>query len=490
LGVNKQTLINQVYFNTWDGLIRLYPYVSNFPELFGNDIQIQNYNFYYLADEENNPDRDVVWTDVYLDPAGLGWVVSCIAPIYYNGKLEAVSGFDITISTMIDDLLDVSLEYQSPIFLTDANGTIMAMNEEAETLFDLKELKDHSYSDIVTGTVNKPESFQLMNIGDDVFKSQMKTIFDDNISKRFVSYGSTEYYLTKNSIDQMGWQLIVMIKGSDMLSPVEKVTEISRRVFGILFVMMIVINIVIVKMMIKRSEAMANKVTEPLTTLTQKIQRMGVDHVADYHFENTGIREIDVLNLEFYMMNKTLGERTTKLIQAELEKKEQHVMMKDIQKAARTDELTNLPNRRSIEDYLDTILNTGGYHQIISLMIFDIDHFKHVNDVYGHLTGDEVLKEIATILTTFQRDTVHISRWGGEEFMVVCSGFTLGNAVALAEQLRIAISEHEFITGKQITSSFGIAERKPNEDKRSWIQRADHALYDAKSSGRNCVRIG
>jgi len=74
--------------------------------------------------------------------------------------------------------------------------------------------------------------------------------------------------------------------------------------------------------------------------------------------------------------------------------------------------------------------------------------------------------------------------------MIVCPGFTIGEATALAEEIKNAIAEHTFITGKQITSSFGIAERKPNEDKRALIQRADHALYDAKSSGRNCVRIG
>ena len=386
--------------------------------------------------------------------------------------------------------MNVTLDYQSPIFLTDASGTIMAMNEEAESLFGVEELKDHTYRDIITGTVNKPEEFQLFSMGDDIFQSQIKTVFEEDVFDSFVTYDTTEYYLTKNSIDQMGWELLVMIKSSDMLYPVEKISKMTRRIFAILFVVIIIINILIIKMMHKRSEAIANSVTEPLTALTQKVQRMGIDHAADYHFENTGIREIDVLNLEFYMMNKTLSERTAKLIQAEIEKKAQHRIMADIQKVALTDDLTKLSNRRSIEDYLDTLFADSGYHQIMSLIIFDIDHFKHVNDIYGHLTGDEVLKEIASILVGFERETVHASRWGGEEFMIVCSGFTLGNAVALAEQMRIAISEHEFITGKQITSSFGIAERKPNEDKRALIQRADHALYDAKSSGRNCVRIG
>jgi len=151
-----------------------------------------------------------------------------------------------------------------------------------------------------------------------------------------------------------------------------------------------------------------------------------------------------------------------------------------------TDQLTQLFNR----SYLDKILNKEmirfqRYGTPMSLIMIDIDYFKEVNDLHGHLLGDLVLVEIARILKSNIRITDTLGRWGGEEFMIICSENTLDDAVHLAEKLRMAIEDFTFADIGRKTASFGVACLQADDDKQGFIQRADNALYKAKKLGRN-----
>jgi len=157
--------------------------------------------------------------------------------------------------------------------------------------------------------------------------------------------------------------------------------------------------------------------------------------------------------------------------------------------AARIDPLTGLWNRRHFEsEALREIARASRYGQPISLVLFDIDHFKRVNDRYGHLTGDEVLQQIAGVM----RDSVRVSdlacRWGGEEFAVLMP-VDLGEAVQVAEKLREAIGQHDFALIGKLSISGGCAQWLAGEDLTCWSKRADSALYRAKAGGRNRVEF-
>jgi len=154
-----------------------------------------------------------------------------------------------------------------------------------------------------------------------------------------------------------------------------------------------------------------------------------------------------------------------------------------------TDTLTNLYNRNKIDTLLvkeSKLVNRGS--PVFSIILLDIDHFKHINDEYGHLMGDQVLREIARCLKRNIRETDYVGRWGGEEFMVICANTSLMGAEALAEMLRTKMERAEFPEHIHATSSFGVAEYSPGESIDNLIKRADEGLYWAKNSGRNCVR--
>lgn len=125
----------------------------------------------------------------------------------------------------------------------------------------------------------------------------------------------------------------------------------------------------------------------------------------------------------------------------------------------------------------------------LAAIMMDIDHFKKVNDTYGHRRGDEVLVSVASTLRQIIGRRGRAYRWGGEEFVVLLPGFSEGEAAAVGERLRAAIEGADLgrQEPKSVTASFGVAELSPEEDPAAFIERADKALYRAKNGGRNRV---
>jgi len=155
---------------------------------------------------------------------------------------------------------------------------------------------------------------------------------------------------------------------------------------------------------------------------------------------------------------------------------------------ASTDPLTKALNRRSLMEKLSRLRGTD---TAFGLIMFDIDHFKSVNDTYGHDVGDDVLREIAQLVRDQVRDGDVLARWGGEEFIVLSPGTGEKRAIKVAERLRLAVKHFAF-TGvpRRITSSFGVVMHTPGETGDELVKRADLALYKAKETGRDKVVIG
>lgn len=155
---------------------------------------------------------------------------------------------------------------------------------------------------------------------------------------------------------------------------------------------------------------------------------------------------------------------------------------------ATTDTLTGIFNRLKFDDLMESELERVVRHASpLSLIMFDIDHFKKVNDTYGHHVGDKVLKEVTRIVTGELRKYDSFARWGGEEFIILSPYSNLGNALHLAERLQKGISEHPIDLVGRITCSFGVAEFSAGDDSDSLLRRVDKALYKAKNSGRNRI---
>jgi diguanylate cyclase (GGDEF)-like protein len=159
---------------------------------------------------------------------------------------------------------------------------------------------------------------------------------------------------------------------------------------------------------------------------------------------------------------------------------------------AYTDPLTSIYNRLHFGHFLDAEIDrVKRYGGTFSIIFFDLDRFKEVNDEYGHLVGDEVLKRVAEIVEKANRNADIFARYGGEEFIILAPATDIAGARVHAERLRNDIEHHRFSEISHLTCSFGVAEYKPDaDDVTSLFKRADTALYNAKKLGRNRVEIG
>lgn len=165
-------------------------------------------------------------------------------------------------------------------------------------------------------------------------------------------------------------------------------------------------------------------------------------------------------------------------------------MEEEIRLLTEVDRLTQLFNRLKLDSVIKyEIERTKRSLSPLSIILMDIDHFKLVNDNFGHIVGDEVLKEVAKIIKESIRKVDTAGRWGGEEFMIVLPDSDLDGGRILAEKIRTKIESNDFSKVGRLTASFGVAEFKDGISEIEFVNRADNAMYQAKNQGRNKVCV-
>lgn len=166
-----------------------------------------------------------------------------------------------------------------------------------------------------------------------------------------------------------------------------------------------------------------------------------------------------------------------------------YTKMELFNKHAYFDSLTGIANRHRIDEWLENKLTDSKVMNIsFSIIFFDIDHFKKINDFYGHNVGDSVLIELAELIQRNLDIRELFGRWGGEEFIII-TDVSAKDATELAEYLRQKVAEHEFQGVGRLTASFGVADSQPEDNIDSLLNRADEGLYRSKNYGKNKVSM-
>lgn len=218
-----------------------------------------------------------------------------------------------------------------------------------------------------------------------------------------------------------------------------------------------------------------------------------IDHV-DYRYSWSLFGFFIVVVLLFGLRNRyvTRFNRTLMVKTEMLEQLQDELLEKNtaLEFLSTHDQLTSLYNRHFIiKRCEEEILRMDRFDQTSCFILLDIDHFKQINDTFGHSIGDEVLIQLTTIIQQQIREIDISCRWGGEEFLILCPQTTQSDAMNLAARLRQAVCEFNFQKVGKLTCSFGVAEYAGNESFINWFDRADLGLYEAKSNGRNSIVI-
>lgn len=203
-------------------------------------------------------------------------------------------------------------------------------------------------------------------------------------------------------------------------------------------------------------------------------------------------REAELSRVE--MLEKEMTHMSAKVVDLERESGQLRTRIVQERHQALKDALTGVPNRMAYDEKIEEEVGRWKrFHNPLSLLIWDVDRFKNVNDTYGHKAGDKVLQIVAHRLSSSIRQTDFIARYGGEEFALLMPGTSAEEALDVANKLRLLVADTPFHHGDQlvtITISCGIGEFREGDDHTSVFERADAALYRAKQAGRNQCMIG
>lgn len=438
-------------------------------------LDISKEEWAYIANKENNPQRQSVWTGLYYDQTADEWMVSCETPVDgANGQHLITVGHDILLNKIFDRVFNDYLE-GSYNFIFRSDGRLIAHPHKIE------ELKAAS------GVLN------ITDLADEQLLDQYNSITESislNDGRPHIlnkTKHGDEAFIAIAPISGPGWFFITIYPKELLSIPAKNAAKFIFLIGTVgLIIEIIFLFLVLRKNVIRpldRFVIASEKVSEGLYDLNGvhlPVQQENEIGLLARTFLHMGNRVHDYqLNLE-----RKIAARTQ-----ELEKVKRYA-----ETQARTDPLTGLSNRRAFFEFGHLeIEEFKRYGHDLTLIMIDIDRFKDVNDAYGHAVGDEVLKNIALLLQETTRSSDLAARVGGEEFAILLSHTTIQDGENIAEKLRekmqaltIKVNDLEI----SFTASFGLATFTQDcQSLDTLLALADKALYIAKESGRNRVVV-
>ncbi|MDX5370866.1 MAG: response regulator [Pseudomonadaceae bacterium] len=265
-------LVAAVYFNSWDSYNRIYPYFDVLQQ-YPHDMVIPQYNFYYLADAKHNPQRKPVWTEVYLDPAGQGWMMSAIAPVYRDDVLEGVVGLDVTVDQMLAEIGSLQVPWQGYALLVGRDNGIMALPEAGEQDFGLRELTGYSYAEAVSREVLKPADFKLDR--QQGLRPLLAAMAERPHGVQEVQLGGRNQLMAWSEIPQTGWRLLLVVDEADIFRETNRLAEQYLNIGYLLIAGLVFFYLLFGSWMWLRSQRLSDELAEPISGIVGMMRSLG-----------------------------------------------------------------------------------------------------------------------------------------------------------------------------------------------------------------------
>ncbi|WP_104098431.1 sensor histidine kinase [Stutzerimonas kunmingensis] len=285
----RNPLVASLYFNSWDSFNHIYPWFFTLDQ-YPADMDIPKYNFYYLADAKHNPSRGVVWTDVYLDPAGHGWMMSATAPVYRGDFLEGVVGIDITVSGILEQIGQVQVPWGGYAMLVSDDLSIMALPEPGEADFGLAELTEHSYLDAIRREVFKPEDFQLDRRPETAELAAAISGASSGVQQ--VMLGGRPQLVAWTTVAQTGWHLLAVVDEAAIFRQTNALASRYQQIGYLLIAGLVLFYIGFFALMWLRARQLSGALLTPIAGISRMLGEIGVGRWQPQPAESQ-IRELD-----------------------------------------------------------------------------------------------------------------------------------------------------------------------------------------------------
>ena len=436
----------------------------------------------YRSLEEADPDINYIYSGYkdgsllinnYTPPEGFNPVIRPWYQVAIKAKPNISDGLpykEINTKEWLVSISKVLIDVKNKI-----NGVISidcSINTVANLLKERDEKFKSSYSFVVKPDgeiiIHHEKSFLTRTVSE-VFNSSV--YFDKQVGKFSYKLNNLEKLAYYSRIDNIGWVIVTAVNKKEIIKPIVLQIFISILIIGFIAVLLGWIS----------SVSLSKRFVAPLVELKKRVNAIiagNLDSNSTYKYPKNEIG--------------TIATDIEQLTESELYDKniELQTINKKLELLSTTDQLTKLFNRHKMNSELEKEWKrTMRYRNEFSIIMFDIDWFKKINDTYGHQAGDSVLEEISKLTKKILRSTDVVSRWGGEEFLVLCPETSLNAAQVLAIKLCSAIERYQFAVNVTVTISAGVCEFAMQKNIEELIKKVDEKLYEAKRQGRNTVVV-
>ncbi|SEH93880.1 Cache domain-containing protein [Pseudomonas asplenii] len=287
----KQTdpMIASLYFNSWDSYNRIYPWFRT-NEQYSADLRIPEYSFYYLADATHNPKRKTRWTEVYMDPAGYGWMMSAVSPVYRGDFLEGVVGLDITVDGILNEIARLKVPWSGYQLLVSDDMTIMAMPPQAEDDFDLRELQAPDANMKMRRDVFKPGTYNLGQRNDSFAMANELQTAESGFSE--VTLQGRPHLFAWKTIKSTGWRLVALVEKENVMAETDGLARHFRNIGYLMIVGLALFYACFFTILWRRSRKLSERLREPISGIVQMLREIGQGRWQPARVES-GIYELD-----------------------------------------------------------------------------------------------------------------------------------------------------------------------------------------------------
>lgn len=269
----RNPLVASLYFNSWDSLNHIYPWFLTLDQ-YPADMVIPDYSFYYLADAEHNPARGVVWTEVYLDPAGHGWMMSATAPVYRGDFLEGVAGIDITVSGILEQIGQLRVPWSGYAMLVSDDLSIMALPEPGEVDFGIAELTDHTYLDAIRHETFKPEDFRLDRRPET--SGLAAAIAGRSQGVEQVMLGGRPQLVAWTTVVPTGWHLLAVVDEAEVFRQTNALASRYQHIGYLLIAGLVLFYVGFFALMWLRARQLSQALLRPIAGISRAMGEIGL----------------------------------------------------------------------------------------------------------------------------------------------------------------------------------------------------------------------
>ena len=284
-------LIASVYFNSWDSYNHIYPWFDTVQQ-YPPDMNIPEYNFYYLANAWQNPSGKLVWTDVYLDPAGHGWMMSAIAPVYRGDFLEGVSGVDVTVNGLLEQIGTLRVPWGGYALLVSRDLSIMALPAAGEREFGLDELTEHSYDEAVRQEVFKPEDFRLDRREQTRELAKAVAAQDEGVKRLMLD--DAPRLVAWTTVPQTGWHLLAVVDEAKVFSQTNALASRFQQIGYLLIGGLVLFYLLFFAFIWLRARRLSQSLLTPIDGIARMMAAIGLGQWRP-GAQASEIRELDEL---------------------------------------------------------------------------------------------------------------------------------------------------------------------------------------------------